>query len=243
MAKQMKRFGPYAGAVTIVVLLLLFSSLAQPDPPGDPPGNPELAWAARHSLGFGPHEVLPALVGDRPHRRMIQVGLGFARQGEGVLAPLVEDQREARAELVRCLTWEEDPAAAYEQLEQAQDAITEVVQDLLSQLRRHVPTPHGGLIARLALNRHLDPELRTLNLTFEQRQTIIAAQRVRDTVIRSARNWYNRTARQEAGATFEDSLQSILTAPQRAALAAVRQVLADRREEMAAAEAEEPGDD
>lgn len=88
------------------------------------------------------------------------------------------------------------------------------------------------------LNRHLDVELRTLALTPEQRQAIIGAQRVRDAVTRSARNWYNPVVRQEAETVFEDTLQPILTPAQRAALAATRQALADRWEEMAAAEAE-----
>lgn len=238
MVKQIKRFGPYTGVVTILVLILLMAPLAQPDPPGDPPGNLELGWVARYSLGLGPCEVLPALAGDRLHKRMIQVGLRYVGQHEAELAPLVEEHREAIAELVRCLTWEEDPAAAYEQLQKTQDAIAEAVQDLLAGLTIHVPGEYAGLLERLVLNRHLDPELRTLDLTPEQRQAIIGAQRVRDAVTRSARNWYNPVVRQEAETVFEDTLQPILTPAQRAALAATRQVLADRWEEMAAAEAE-----
>jgi len=48
MAKQIKRFGPYAGAVTILVLILLLAPLAQPDPLGTRPGIRSWAgWPAR----------------------------------------------------------------------------------------------------------------------------------------------------------------------------------------------------
>ena len=89
-------------------------------------------------------------------------------------------------------------------------------------------------------NRHLDRDLRTLDLTPQQRQAIRTAQRARDMVTENARYWYNAAARAEARADFELALDNILSSAQRGLLTATRQLLTNRAEAMATAETEAP---
>jgi hypothetical protein len=207
-------------------------------PFANPIGEADSAQAVREALGFGPEDVLPALAGDAGHEQMIDLALDFAADHEEALAPLVEAEQQAMAELVHRLTWNQGAQDAYAQLHNARDALANQAASLLTDLDAEVPAAHAALVAQIVQNRHLDPDLRTINWTVSQREDILAGQQERDRITLNARYWYNQQAQDEARTAFEETLQTIATAPQQAALAAYRQVLADRREEMQTAEAE-----
>lgn len=247
MAKQLRKLGPIVIALAVIGVLAILP-FAQSDPPtdgpcdpGGPPAplpvNPGLARTVRAAVGFGPTDVLPAVAGDENHQQMIGDGIGFCAEDEEPLASLVAARQEVHNQLVYAITWGKDTAPIYEQLAAAHEALAEAAQAMLPTLSQDLTAEQAASMSQVAENLALDPELRTLALTAEQRAAITAAQRERDAVILNASNWYQRVKCQQANDEYETAVQSILTADQSAKLAANRELLASRLEEMVAAEA------
>ncbi len=241
MTKQIKRFGPIV-VILGLIGVVVFVAFAQPGPPGPPGppvlGDPRIALAIRRTIGFGPTDVLPAFAGDNNHRGMINLARAFVADHEAVLAPLIETFNNAHKELIHAITWGEDPTTVRQAMEDARSAIAQAIVDLLPGLSDNVPPPFQAYIDTVLQNGQLDPDLRALNLTAAQREAILAAQQQRDNVLLNARNWHQKAKNEQAKAAFEDTLQSILTQPQRNQLANIRQTLAARLQAMMIAEAE-----
>lgn len=236
MVQKIKSVGIYVAIATSATILLV-APFVRSQPAAEPVGDADSAQAGREALGFGPEDVLPALAGDVGHEQMIDLALDFAANHEEALAPLVEAEQQAMAELVHRLTWNQDAQDAYAQLHNARDALASQAASLLTDLDAEVPPAQQELVARVVQNRHLDSDLRTINWTESQRQSIQAVQQERDRITLNARYWYNQQAQDEARSAFEEALQSIATTQQQGAMATFRQVLIDRRAEMQIAEA------
>ncbi|MCZ6653631.1 MAG: hypothetical protein O7D91_11470 [Planctomycetota bacterium] len=238
MAKQIKRFGPIVLLVALIGVFVVIP-LARSYPQGPPPmGDPHIAKTIRGAVGFGAVDVLPALAAGNGHSGMINTARAFVADHQAELDPLVENYDSAYADLTNAISWGEDPTAARQAVEDAGQAIVAGIVDLLPGLDDHVPPPFQALIERVLANAMLDPDLRALILTEDQRTAILAAQQERDNVTLDARNWYQTARNEEAEEAFETALQSILTPPQRNHLASFRQHLAARLDAMLIAEAE-----
>ena len=224
--------------LTACLCAALCGVIAVADAPAAPPSPTELASTLRQAIGFGATDVLPAVAGDANHRQMIALASAFVTEHQAQLTPLFVDLRAARKELTRCLTWGEDPTAARQELQDARQAMVAAISDLVSGLAALVPPAHQNLVPRVIQNRRLDPDVRVLDLSQQQRQAILQAQRDRNGVLKNARNWHKKSKNEAAKAAFESTLQSILTPQQRTALQQARQVLYNRRLAMAMAEVE-----
>ncbi|MCP4251099.1 MAG: hypothetical protein GY778_29020 [bacterium] len=143
MSKQIKRFGPYAGAL-VVAFILVLSPLAWTDPPGggDPPApndpavhRADAGMAVREAMAFGPGEVLPAVAGDASPRLIIQRAIQFADNQQAQVAERVNRQRAATAELVERITWNQPATDAYREFHAARDALGDIGQNILADLQ------------------------------------------------------------------------------------------------------------
>lgn len=236
MAKQIKRFGPAVFLIALIGIVLIVP-FAQSDPPGSD-GNPAIAMSIRRAVAFGPVDCLPALVNNNAHRAMIDHARSFVADHETELAPLVANHDSARDALVRAITSGQEIDTARQNLESARLVIVTAITDMMPGLGDHIPPPLQAYIDMVLANAELDPDLRALSLTTEQREAVLAAQHERDTVTQSARNWYQPVRKNEAVEVFEETLDSILIQPQRNQLSSLRQTLASRHEEMMIAETE-----
>jgi len=171
---------------TIAIFAFLPSANSDP-PPGGNNGiiqDAEVAMSIRDAIGFGPADVLPAASDETLHQQMIGEGLGFVADSGTDLRTVVAAHQIAQEGVVRALTWGQDPTSAYAQLDAADTDRLLVAVDLLPTMEDIVVgQSEGDLVNTVVDNFGLDADLRPLDLTADQRQAILNAQRTRDAVL------------------------------------------------------------
>jgi hypothetical protein len=223
--RHLKRIHPFVWMMTFAALLtaatLVYSqsgagSTEAEGPPADPGAAADAVTARRirEALGFGPMDVLPAMVGRQAHQRMIEEGLTYLAAHEAEVTPLAEAYWAAKKELLHRIAWSNDPPTGFAELQQARQAIVDACQPLLSSLRAELAPAEQGIADRYFTNEGLDPDLRLLELSDEQREGIRNAQFERDLVTKDARNWHKPSRLETARTAFESTLQTILTEEQ-----------------------------
>lgn len=210
--KTIWRISPVALVVTVMVVAMVARLSRSGPPPPDDSGDTSNARTIRQPLGFGPVDAIPALAGDESHQEMIAAAQQFAGIHAEVLDPLLVKYDEAQRELVRQITWGNDADIAYEELEAAAEAIVDACLALSDELDDGLPILWDDLAAR---NLVLDPDLRLLGLSDDQRALVVAAQKQRNSITLNAQYWHKPDALAEAEAAFEEELASILNEMQR----------------------------
>ncbi len=195
----------------------------------------------REAIGFGPTDVLPASSDESQHQEMIGEGLDFVAQSGADVSGLVAAHRTAQDAVVHALTWGQDPANAFVQLDAANGARLDAALALLPTMEYiatdgYANPSNADLIDTVVVNFGMDADLRPLDFSPEQRQSILDAQRTRDDVLQNAMNWYRQDKLDAANDAFEQTLTGILTADQSAQLADIRQLLEERTADTTATE-------
>lgn len=253
MARQIRRFGTVILLCISVVGVLIWFPLryVQSDAPSDSgiaepvAAAVQLGQRVRAAVGFGPSDYLAAIGTNGQYQELIAAGVDYMNASESDVAGLISAEQAAATQVAKALAWEQDADAALEQLVAAREALSAAASEVVPALLDCVDAEQSDAANVVSTNLDLDPDLRALDLTPEQRGAIVEAQWERDRVTKNPMNWYQPIPTYDAHALFEQTLETILTSEQRILLAAHRQLLEDRMVdiatlEMAALEGENP---
>jgi hypothetical protein len=250
MARKIKALGPWVAGVALVATVLIAplvrSDLPPPPPPNDDPVEEEavinetavLACSIRERLGFGPYDVLPALMSNEQHQAVIAAGVEFTQASDAALQALEVSELEAKLAYMEALAWGQDTSTAESQADAVSDDVADTVDAMSDDLAMNVPPESAALVPTVLANMDLDPELRALTLDPGQFEAILAAKAERDRILLNARNWGKPTVLENAHAVYEETLQAALTSEQSAQLEEIRALLAQRLDEIMDLEAD-----
>ena len=246
MAKQIEKYGIPVAIVAMVAALIVVP-LARSQSSHEPDrqvargvavlGDPQMARTLRSALGLGPTDLLPALAGNTSHHAIITKSRQFLAQHEAALTPLINNYRTAQDHVQGCLIWGQDPTAAYAELDTAIAALRQGTASLLTNIQTDIPAEYRSILSQVMTDAALDPELRGLSLSPEQRAAVLQAQRARDRVL--ATQQQGSAAVQTAQDQFVSLLNTTLTSQQQSQLASHRQLIHQRLPDMIWAETEQ----
>ena len=209
----MNRIRRPACTVSIVVataLTLAASAQAQETPAC------ELGRQLRQALGFGPHVMAVLEVDAQTHAAIVAEAEDYCAVNRERVEPALAAWDQARRDAYRQYELNGNVATADQTLLAAVAALRVCCSDAIADMGGYLTVDQADLLANLAANELLDPDLALLDLTAQQRSHLAAAQQARDLVLKHHKDRKNPSAVSDAWIDFEDVVYATLTVEQQA---------------------------
>lgn len=208
-----------------VVSVLASGALAASATAQQPIPTCRLAQELRQALGFGAREMAALGVNGSAFADIASAALTHIQNNRQTLEPLLDDLRDAKADLFRAYelfdhdTGDETAILAAEQaLDTAVNSLAAATSGINTTMTGQLPFALASNQARLASNRGLDASCALLDLTAQQRTVILAAQRERDEVLKHHKLRKNLPRCAIAWGDCGEAIDAVLTAAQRTEL-------------------------
>ena len=169
----------------------------------------------RASLGYDPVTLAALGVSAAQHASIASHTIQYAGQRKDELAPLVDQYREAQVLRGRSPHRGKRLRPAARVVEEANVAIRNQAADLDETLRKLLTEEQRTVLSRAAANAGLDPMLRLLPLTDQQRSRLQEAAQVRDGVVRNPYRWHRASLVNQARRKYDSRVDATLTATQK----------------------------
>ncbi len=185
----------------------------------------KLGAELREATGFGPMVLAALGVDAQTHAAIAGAADAYCETNRQTVEPLLVALRTARQEAMKAIEKNEDVATKEAAVADAMSSLRTAASSVVTTMRSHLTQDQQARIDQWAANARLDAPLCLLDLTSQQRQTLLAAQIARDLVALHPKMRKNIAAVNTARATFEDVVTATLTQEQQATLASFKTAL------------------
>ena len=221
--------------VSVVVLCLTTFPLtgAFADEPSPAPTVAEIGMSLRCALGLDVQTCALLGLSAEQYEAIITATNGYCETNRATIEPLMEAMTAAKKAVDRAYELgDEDIVIREEALVTAINALAQSVSTCLSNVGSTLGTERTAKFTRIASNRLLDPGVAMLELTTEQRTSLMAAQRDRDRVLRHHQKRKDPKAVHAALSAYDTAVESILSQSQRAERTQMKSEAAQRVSEI-----------
>ena len=216
-------------SVVVVCLTTIPLAGTDADEPSPAPTVAEIGLSLRCALGLDVQTCALLGLSAEQYEAIITATNGYCETHRATIEPLIEAMTTAKKAVDRAYELcDEDIAVKEEALITSIHALAQSVSTCLSGVATTIGAERTAKFARIASNRLLDPGVAMLELTPEQRTSLMAAQRERDRVLRHHQKRKDAGSIQGALAAYETAVESILSPSQRTERTQMRSAAAQR---------------
>lgn len=182
----------------------------------------QMGFLVRSALQLGPDDLASLGVDQSTHLTIVQTARTYCEGHAKNLYPLIAALQESHRSLFHAYEFEAPAASEHDEANEARFQLRKNTDELLMSIRNLLPSGIQNSHVRLMENDLTDPCVGQLNVTAEQRASLLEAENLRNATLWHHRNRKDPVAVNAAMAAYEASISQTLTAFQLDQLVQIR---------------------